>query len=137
MFEYSLSLGIPIVSSPQSNTMSTSRSSTYQTGLSPHKDKTLGSVRTSMGSSRRATLSTRPASPPVKKLLHITNLVEADYFGEMALLKGEKEEPLSIISEGQIEVFHLPRLEFNRYILDCLKISFLFLNMITRCGENS
>jgi CRP-like cAMP-binding protein len=58
-----------------------------------------------------------PKTPPEKKLLHIGTLVPGDYFGELAILQNSKEEPLSVISDGQVEVFILSKVDFSRCIL--------------------
>jgi CRP-like cAMP-binding protein len=62
--------------------------------------------------------SSIPRSPehPERKLLHIGTLMSGDYFGEIAILSNSKEEPISVVSEGQVEVFMLPKIDFNRCI---------------------
>ena len=138
MFDYSLSLGIPIVpSSPHSNPPSSRKSPHLSPGYASSPKEKLSGRYSTGSTSRRAPLSTRPPSPPEKKLLHITTLIEADYFGEMAILKGEKEEPISVISEGQVEVFHLPRLDFNRYILLINCQTYIFFNCCTCRRKNA
>lgn len=62
---------------------------------------------------RRNSIGT-PTVCAEKKLLHIGTLLAGDYFGELAILQNAKEEPISVLSDGQVEVFMLPKIDFNR-----------------------
>jgi CRP-like cAMP-binding protein len=56
---------------------------------------------------------------PNKRFLQIGVLGTGDYFGELAVLENLKEELISVISEGNVEVYILPKFDFHHRIFVC------------------
>lgn len=51
-----------------------------------------------------------------RKFLQIGILGTGDYFGELSVLDNLKEEVISVISEGNVDVYFLPKFDFHHCI---------------------
>lgn len=57
-----------------------------------------------------------PPQPPRKdlKLLHIGTLGPGHFFGEIGIVQNLREDPISVISEGHVELFVLYKVNFQK-----------------------